>query len=86
MEGKERNKEDDRRLSALIVEAIQTGTLAHDVNFEDFNYLLRNGGRLTQTNVPYTDKCFLHKLVVRAKTGLEYRFKTLTTEEQNFSV
>lgn len=50
-----------------------------DINFQDFLFLLKQGGIFDFQNRPYVDNCYLHKLNFK-----DHLFKTLTERRKDF--
>jgi len=81
-------RQDLERWFSLRAEAIGAGELGVPVSVEDFHFLLRNGGQLTQEDVPYAGgDCYISRLEIRVESERKvYRFKTLTTSIGEFYV
>ncbi len=58
--------------------------LGAPVDLKDFGFLLCHGGEITETNTPYVDNYFIHRMEIKAE-GRVYRFKILTDTIYDFS-
>lgn len=65
----------------LRKESELVGKVGYDVEAQDFSFLQSNGGEITETNVPYIDNCYMHRLTLTTRSGEFFNFKMLTTSE-----
>lgn len=75
---------EEERLQALKEEARIWGREGGlPVENEDFNFILTQGGEVTEENTLSVDNCYIHRATLIDKET-EYRFKTVTQEKFHF--